>query len=1032
MKKNLLSLLILMLLGAQFALAQSTVSGEVLDENSEPLIGATVYVKGADKTGSVTDLDGQFTIKAKAGDKLVASYVGYEQAEVTVPQSGKVTIRMKETSSSLDEVVVVGVSMKKSDLTGAVSRVDGEALTQKPVTNINDALAGRVAGVSIGKANSPSDDSSVKIRGTNTINAGSAPIYVVDGMVMSNDYGFYNSLNVNDVESIQILKDASATALYGSRGANGVILVTTKKGKKGTGEVSYDGWVNFTTPGHQPKTMNAGELFDLRTNSFANGYMYNHPDANRQDYINNTILKSNIAFEDREFATHNAGKSYDWMDAVTRTGVQQNHNISFSKATDQTSVYMSLGISDLKGIMKGTDQQRYSGRINATANITSWLKVGTNTSYSYTKDNMTDGNVYNQARGNGNPLLDYGPFMNDETRHDEENLTIFWRIQSGETNNNFNPFNTLKEVKTDRSRYHFTSSNFVNIELMKGLNIRSTFAINRSEQKWQQFIPTGIQESIRYHAYEAYAKQQRDAATNWQWDNTISFDRTFEGMHRVNALFGTSTSRHITEGLNADGQRFASNDLGYHGLFANADVENRHIGNYYGQNSLMSYVARANYSYDFRYFVTFTGRWDGSSKFADGHRWGFFPSFSLAWDMTREKFFPKTEWINQIKLRGGYGVVGNQDIGDFMYLTLYNPQANNGEASYSMNGRRGTPGITWEKQKQTNIGVDLSFFNSRLNITADAFFIKNSNLLMSHSLPTTSGYVTTTENIGELENKGFEITVNATPVVTRDFTWNVSANLGLDRNKITKLYGGVERLLSGGRTGNYFIGESLSNIYTLRFGGIANEWNRSQWENLDFNGRTVGLGDLFAQDITGPDGTPDGIVDQYDRDIYGNLDPKFYGGFTTDLTWKGFTVNAIFNYSVGGHRISDYYESLISSIGESQASTDLRDVWTPENTGAYFPRRMRNADGYSAYGAGDTGRYIQNSSFLRLSNLSFSYVFPKNILNKARINNLRLYFTANNVFCLTKYKGYDPEYGDGGGYFPTERSYTIGLSFSIF
>lgn len=1008
------------------------VTGVVLDEQDQPLPGATVSVKGT-KAGAVTDIEGQFTIEGQPGQVLVVSYVGFQPYETKIPANGNVTVILKEMSSALDEVVVVGVSMKKSDLTGSVSRVDADVLTEKPVTNINDAIAGRVAGVSIGKASSPSDDSSIKIRGTNTINSGSAPIYVVDGLVMGNDFGFYNSINVNDVESIQILKDASATALYGSRGANGVILVTTKKGKKGNGEVTYDGWVSFSRMGHRPETMNAQEIFDLRTQSFANGYMFNNPAADRQAYINDVLMGSNIAFENREFETYRAGKSYDWLKQVTRTGIQHNHTLAFSKATDGVNFYMSLGINQLEGIMKGTDQNRYSGRINASANITKWLQVGTNTSFTYQKDNMTSGNVYNQARQNGNPLLNYEPFMNDETRHNTENLTLFWRAQSGETNNNFNPFNSL-EIVTDRSRYHLTSSNFININPIEGLNIRSTFAINHGEQSWNQFVPTGIQESYRNYSGDAYATQQRFNETQWQWDNTISYDKTFNYVHRVNAFFGTSTSRKTYSDLQGEGRKFASNDLGYHGLFGASVPDERKIYNSCVANSLMSYVVRGNYSYDARYYATFTGRWDGSSKFAQGHRWGFFPSFSLAWDITNEHFFPKLPQINQIKLRGGYGVVGNQDIGDFMYATLYSPPApSNTTPSYGTDGRRGTPDITWEKQKQTNIALDMSFFNRQLNVTVEGYFINNSNLLLSHSLPNTSGYIYTVENVGELQNRGMDLTIEATPIRNQDWTWNISANLGFDRNKVTKLYGNVDRILGSWRWDNTFVGESLSNIYTLKAGGIANEWNRSEWEGIDYNGRTIGLGDLYALDISGPDGKPDGVVDSYDRHIYGKLDPKFYGGFSTDITWRGLSLNAVFNYSVGGHKISEYYEGLISSVGESHASVDLlNNTWTPENTSAYFPRRMRNATGYSAYGAGDTDRYIQNSSFLRLSTLSLSYSFPKRILDKIRFNNLRLYFTASNVFCATKYKGYDPEYGDGSGYFPAERTYTIGLSFSLF
>lgn len=1034
MKKTLSVFFFLMMLSVQTVFAQGMVNGEVIDEKSEPLIGATVMVKGTN-IGVSTDIDGKFVIKAEPGNILEVSYVGFEKSIVTVPQSRNVKVTMKEISQGLDEVVVVGVSMKKSDLTGSVGQIDGDVLTEKPVTNINDALSGRMAGVSIGKASSPSEGASIKVRGTNTINAGSSPIYVVDGLVMGDDYGSFNSINVNDVESIQVLKDASATALYGSRGANGVIVITTKKAKKGEGKITYDGWVKFSQPGHAPDMMDADGIWNLRTESFANGYMYNNPDADRNDYINNILWNhdNHLAFEAREFQTHDLGKTYDWLDQVTRTGFEQNHNLSFAKASENTNVYLSFGLVDLKGIMRGTDQRRYSGRINASVNIKSWLKVGTNTSYTYSNDDITDGSVYNQARGNGNPLLDYEPFRNDETRYKQENLTLFWRAQSGDTNNNYNPFNTLYDVNTERSRYHLTSSNYININPLPGLNLRSTFAINRAEQKWAQFIPTGIQESIRGKNGDNYAKQQRDASTQWQWDNTISYDRTFAEDHHLNAFVGMSMSRYVADGLSGEGRRFASNDLGFNVLGSNADVENRQISNYLSNSSLLSYVTRVNYNYGYRYFVTFTGRWDGSSKFANGNKWGFFPSFSLAWNIANESFFPKTDWIDQIKLRGGYGSVGNQNIGDFLYLTLYAPYGSDGTAGYGTDGRRGTPTITWEKQKQGNVGIDLAFFNNRLTVSADAFWIKNSDLLYSHSLASSSGYTYTTENVGEMTNRGFELTIGATPIRTQDWTWNINFNLGMDRNKITKLYGNVDHIYNGdnNRTGNLFIGESLNNLYCLKAGGIANESNRAEWDGKNFNGRTIGLGDLYALDISGADGKPDGVVDQYDRVCLGSMDPKAYGGFSTDLTWKGLTLNAVFSYSLGGKRISDFYESLISSDGRSNASPDLLDSWTPTNTGAYFPRRMYNADGYSAYGAGDTDRYVQKSDFLKLTNLSLSYSFPKKILNTIHFDNLRLYFTAGNVFTITKYKGYDPEWGDGSGYFPTERSYTIGLSFTL-
>lgn len=1031
MKRKLLSLLVLMFIGVQAALAQNDVTGQVVDENSEPLIGASVKVKGS-SVGAPTDLDGNFTLKAEPGATLVVSYIGYETREVKVPASGKMKIILENDANQLDGVVVVGVLMKKSDLTGAVSHVDSEVLTQKPVTNINEALQGRVAGVNITRGITPSDDSSIKIRGTNTINSGSSPIYVVDGLVMDNQFGFYNSINVNDVESIEVLKDASATALYGSRGANGVIVITTKKGRKGEGTVSYDGWVSFSTMGHRPETMSAQETFDLRAEAFMNGYIYNNPNstaAERQAYWDDVIMGSNTVFSDEEFAGYRSGKTYDWLDQVTKTGVEHNHSVSFSKGTDNSSIYLSLGYSGLDGVVKGTEQDKYYGRINAETYIKPWLKIGTNTSYTYVKDDMTDSSVYNMALERSNPLIDYAPYNDDATRHNEDYLTLYWRVRSEENNNYYNPFNSM-EIQTERERYHFTSANYININPIKGLNIRSTFAINHAEQSWNQFIPSGIQESIRHKSGDAYATQQRFGDTQWQWDNTISYDTQIKEVHNISAFLGTSASRYVYKVLKGGGKRYASNDLGWNVLGSSADRENRELESDYQTSSLLSYVGRINYNYDYRYFFTFTGRYDGSSKFAKGNRWGFMPSFSVAWDVTNEKFFPQHSFLSRLKVRAGYGVVGNQDISNYQYLTLYYPQQSNGEAFYGTDGRRGTPGITWEKQKQTNIGLDLGFFKNRLNITADLYFITNSNLLMSHSLPKTSGYSYTVENIGELENKGFEMTINATPILTKDFQWNISANLSLDRNKVTKLYGGVTEILNGtDRQGNIFIGESLSNIYTYKSGGIANEDNRELWEGIDYNGRTVGLGDLFVLDISGPDGKPDGVIDQNDRYVYGNTDPKFYGGFSTDFTWKGLTLNAVFNYSVGGHRISSYYESLISSVGLGYASPDLKDHWTEDNTDAYFPRVLTNTEGYNRFGAGETDRYIQSTSYLRLATLTLAYNLPEKWLKHVFMKSARVYFTASNLFTLTGYKGFDPELGDYN--YPPTRSYTIGLNFSF-
>ena len=1026
---KLFSILMMLVLCCGTVFAQGiTITGTITDaKTSESLPGASGVLKGTTQ-GTISDMDGKYSISATPGATLVISYIGYDTKEVKVGNQNVINVTLSEDSQSIDEVVIVGASMKKSDLTGAISHVDAKVLEERPVTTVNEALQGRVAGVLITKGTRPGDDSSIKIRGVNTINSGSDPIYVVDGLVMGNGYGGFNAINVNDVASVQVLKDASATALYGSRGANGVVLITTKKGKIGEGRVTYDGWVGFSKITQRPKTLNAQQLFDLRVDAFANGYMHDNPTANRQDYIDNTLMKTNTAFSDAEFETYRSGKSYNWLDEVISSGFQQNHSVSFSNATEKNNVYISFDYANIDGLIGDSKEKKYSGRVNAESMIKPWLKIGTNSSFSRTENNLPTDDVYDKAL-NANPLLNPEPFRDPSTRYTWDYLTLYYRVHNEGNNNDYNPFNS-QEVARERARNRFLSSNYININPIEGLNIRSTFALDVSSQTWFEYTPSYIQEAIRHYNGDARAKHERWSQLNWQWDNTITYDKTIN-KHRMNFLFGTSTTKNTENYTKAQGDRFASDDLLWNDLKGAAANDKKELDSDFKGNTLVSVLGRVNYNYDLRYYLTATARYDGSSKFAEGHRWGVLPSFSAAWDVTNEAFMEDQTIFDRLKMRVGYGVVGNQDIENYAYRTLYFSSVSNGEASYATSGLRGTPAITWEKQKQTNIGVDMAFLNDRLNVSLDGFFIKNDNLLMKHSLPLTSGYSETWENIGSVKNKGFEATINATPIQTKDFTWNVNANISFDKNEVSKLYGDVKEILNGSeREKNIFLGESLNNIYTYKTGGIANESNRSQWENLDFNGKHVSLGDLFPLDVSGPDGVPDGVVDQLDRVVVGKKDPKFYGGFATDFNYKGITLNAVFNYSYGAKKISSYYETLINSTGTSMASEDLLNRWTPENTGASVPRVIANtSSGYNRYNPSDMDYTIQNASYLRLSTLTLAYSFPKPLLSQIKVENLRVYFTASNLFCITKYKGFDPETGDYG--YPPTKMYVLGLNFSF-
>lgn len=1032
---------ILFLLMALFGLygqvmAQTSITGNVKDNTGEPIIGASVMIAGTGN-GTVTDFDGNFQMKANDGDELTISYIGFITQKVKVKGTAPINITLLEDNAELDEVVVVGTIMKKSDLTGAVGSVDGKTLTEKPVTNVNQALQGRVSGVFVEPGARPSDDSGIRVRGMNTINSGSDPIYVVDGMVMNNDFGGFSSINPNDVEHLEVLKDASATALYGSRGANGVVLITTKKGASKEGSVTYDGWLSISSMTQRPKTMDATDLANLRIDAFANGYMRNNPSDNRESYINSTLLGTNLAFSDQEFQSRNGNRwnSYDWLDQVIRTGVQHNHNVSFSKAFEKGSVYFSLNYSNLKGIVKGSDQNKYSGRFNAEYNVKSWLKVGTNTSFTRTQDAIPSDDVYNKALS-ANPILDYAPYKDPATKYQSQYLTVYYQALTENYNNEYNPFNSM-DVQRDRTRSRFASSNFININPLQGLNFRSTLSVDYAAQTSFSYTPGNIQESVRHESGDAIAQHERYEQTNWQWDNSLSYDTQID-KHKLNVMVGTSMSKESNNYDLSRGYRFPSDHLGYHELAGAAAFEKTVIDSDFRNSTLLSYIVRGNYNYDSRYFLTATARYDGSSKFGDGHRWGIFPSFSFAWEATNEKFMQDQNTFSRLKFRLGYGMVGNQDIANYVYNTWYNPVAQRqtvdgntvGVAGYASSGMRGTPAITWEKQKQFNFGVDFGFLKNRITASVDLFYIINDNLLMQHSLPLTTGYNTTWENIGKVENKGIELSLNARIIDQKDFGWNFGGNISYDGNKVTKLYGDVDQILNGTeREGNIFLNEPLHTIYTYRAGGIANESNRAEWEGKNYNGHTVEVGDLYVQDISGPNGQPDGVINEYDRDIVGKSDPKVYGGFNTDFRYKNFTLNAIFTYALGAKKISGYYEELTSSVGLSQASPDLADRWSTYNLNAEFPRVVSNSSGYNGYKPSETDLVVQNANYLRLSTLTLAYNFDRDIISKLHLSNLRLYATASNLFCLTPYKGFDPETGDYN--YPPTKTFTFGLNVSF-
>lgn len=977
--------------------AEVSVSGTVTDDQGETMPGVNIVLKGT-TLGTVTDSDGKYVLSVPdkhTDGTLIFSFIGYAPQEVPISGRAVIDIKLVSDLQTLTEVVVVGVSMKEKDLTGAVVNVDEKTIRERPVTSINEALQGRASGVRITTSAEPGANASIKIRGNNSMQYGASPIYVVDGIVMERDF---NMINPNDVASINVLKDAASTALYGSRGANGVVIITTKKGKNGTGSITYDGWYGVQKFVNEDITLGANDIYNLRTEAYQNAGL-------------------TPEFADYENTTHNAGKSYNWLDAVTRSAPQQNHSLSFSGGTDKSSFYMSFGYTDQKGIMESSGYKRYTGRINAEHSVNSWLKVGTNTSFTRSEEDLVDGKVFEVARG-ANPLLPIDRYRD----------TLFLAWGNNWNINSENPFKTLTIAK-DRTKNRIFSSTYLNVNPIKGLNFRSTFTVDFIDQEYYEYTPIETQQSIRGN-FRGKAVHNLDHVFNFQWDNTVSYEKQFN-KHTVSGLLGMNISRNRFRWTNAAATSFPTDDFGYYNLGAAYDKSQFSLGSDITASSLASFIGRVNYEYDGRYLATVTARYDGSSKFAQGHKWGLFPSVALAWNITSESFMADQNLLDLAKLRVSYGSVGNQNIPEYSYRSLYYPQYSSGTVGFASTGLRGTDALTWESQKQLNIGVDFGILNNRIQFTANYFNTTNSNLLIKRTVSTITGYREAVENVGEMVNRGLEFSANARVLQMGGFTWNVAANISSDKNRVTKLYSKVDAIYAYGgfsgtdiqREGNFFLNESINTIYAWQFDRIIQQSDMEYVNGLSLPGKTLEPGDILPKDQQKPGEEGYGVIDENDRVIVGKKDPKFYGGFSSQVAWKGLSLNAVFTYSYGAKAVSWYYESLMSGTGTTAAHKDELNRWTPTNTNTNIPR----ADyiGSDHFGPGDTSWGIQNASFLRLASITLAYDLPASLIEKLRISNFRVYSTINNAHTWTKYKGYDPENGDA---YPTARMFVAGVN----
>jgi TonB-dependent starch-binding outer membrane protein SusC len=993
-----------------------TVTGTVTDAQSMPVPGATVLVKGT-QVATATDIDGNYSIEAPSGSTLEFSFLGYTTQSIEVrPNTTVLNVTLAESSEELDEIVVVGAVVKRGDLTGATTSLTGEKLKDTPSPNIVQGMQGRMAGVYVQQSTAPGGGTNIKIRGNNSLMFGTNPIFVVDGLIME---GNFENINPNDIASIDVLKDASATAIYGSRGANGVVVITTKKGSRsGEGKVEYETWVGISEFTKKIPLMNAQQLFDLRVDAFANAYAdgtYSNASIpsglSRDAFVAQVTADGSPIFAQYELDTYRSGKSYNWLDQVTQTGVQTNHNLAFSGGGDKGTYYVSLNYVDQDGLLKNSGFKRYNAKINMTQDVKPWLQIGTNTTFSHSEASYQEGSAFGTALG-ANPLLPIDP------------TATYLRYGENPDPNLYNPILSLTIVNQSK-RNKLTSSNYINIKPVKELNIRSTFNADIVEQANFDYVPINTGQSIR-NSMDGEAHHWRYQQLNYQWDNTVSYNKVFNEKHDLSAFVGASVMKNSDNSTDVRARGFAADDFTYMYLGGASQRENFQLSSDFVTTTVLSAFARANYVYNGKYNLTATVRRDGSSKFGPNYKWGTFPSVAAGWDIAKEDFLAGAQKLNTLRLRASYGIAGNQNIPNYGYLTLYRPTVSNGQVIYQPVGPRGNPNMRWEEQKQFNIGLDAAAFDNRLSVGLNYFDTKNDGLLMWRTLAITGGYGSQLDNVGETTNKGVEFQFSADVIKNEDFRWNVSGNISSARNRLTKMYGDATEIYSLGgytgaeiqRTGNYFLGKSINNIYVFQYDGIAQEGE--DLSSIDYLGRTVQPGDIKIKDRNG-----DGKITDADRYVAGDMNPDFYGGFSTDFSYKGFALNAVFAYSIGGKRTSWIYESYMGSGGLSAAHQDLLNRWTPENTDTDVPRAYYGGGRYSL---GETDKALQNASFLRLNALTLSYTLPTDLVDNVYLKGARFYVTGSNLFTITKYKGYDPEGGDS---YPNSRMLVMGVNVSF-
>ncbi|MBB5438355.1 TonB-linked SusC/RagA family outer membrane protein [Pedobacter sp. AK017] len=1001
-----------------------TVQGKITGAKGEALSQVTVVVKGT-KASTSTNPDGNYAIQVPGNNAvLVFSSMGFLKQEVPVNGRKLINIELMQDVKALEDVVVIGYGVaRKSDLTGSVSSIKAEDLKKTQVTSFDQALQGRAAGVQVTQiSGKPGAETSIRIRGTSSINAGNEPLYVIDGMLVSSDgadmstgatrgprISPLSSINPSDIESIEILKDASATAIYGSRGANGVVLITTKRGRTGAGIVTFESYYGIQEISHKVEVLDAEQFANL---------------------VNEAKLNSNAT--PIYVNPKNLGMGTDWQDELLRTAPMASYQLSFSGGDEKTKYAVSGGYFTQKGIILNSDFKRYAFRANMDREVSSRLTIGNSLSFSRIASTGVLTNSGTIVPGVTSSALLFNPVLPVY----DASVAGGYTFENDRGKTLGNPIAEAKEYNSYSTIARLLGNVYAKYKIVEGLDFKTSFGIDQFTSKENAFGPNFLK---RTQASKGEASVGDISGLTWLNENTLTYHKTIKEDHVFDILGGFTMQRFNNESLFAYAFDFPDNLTGYHNL--GTALNPQKTTNNESQWSLISYLGRINYSLKNKYLFTATGRIDGSSKFAEGKKYGFFPSGAFAWKVVEEDFMKTVKQLSDLKLRVSYGLIGNQNIAPYQSLALVGPYGEgvfNGSEIYT--GREPltyvNKNLKWESTRQFDIGMDVAFFENRIALTADYYHKKTNDLLLSSPIPLTSGFTSTLLNIGNIVNRGFDFdlrTVNTTGALK----WNSSVNFSINRNEITSLANKNADILSSGSL--LRVGQPVGTFYGYIFEGIfqsdAEAAGSPVLKGQEANSANVAsrakAGDRKYRDIN-----KDGVIDEGDRTIIGSAQPDFTWGFNNTLSFKNIDLSFFFQGSQGNKMANLNSYDLLNFNGQTNVLKEGGlNRWTPENHSNKYPRAV--SEGSLDQGVFSTA-IVEDASYIRLRNVTLAYNLPKSWVQKIKLNNVRVYASATNLWTHTKYSGYDPEantFGqnsfvigyDQGGY-PIAKTYSLGIN----